>query len=250
MRVVRFHGTNNERNRIKDSTRDRAFDIMLTTYDAYVAEDQWFKSYRWTYCVLDEGHKIKNSYTNLAHKVQYIGSLYRLSEYLSCDRTISKVTVYNFSVLTGTPVQNNLLELWGLLHWLCPSVFTDASERLFKNSFDLSRGSYSIPFLNASAQFLSAIMLRRTKAVVACDEVPPREELTVFIPLTDVQRFWTYRLLTKMDTPNLRRIFTDIKLEDDETLSWEQQKEGDPVPATSHSGVDRNRNVLFSYLRA
>jgi SWI/SNF-related matrix-associated actin-dependent regulator of chromatin subfamily A member 5 len=82
MRVVRFHGSSSERNRIKDSTRgDRAFDIMLTTYDAYVAEDQWFKSQRWTYCVLDEGHKIKNSDTNLAHKVQYLGSLFRLSEF-------------------------------------------------------------------------------------------------------------------------------------------------------------------------
>ena len=52
------------------------------------------------------------------------------------------------TVLTGTPVQNNLLELWSLLHWLYPSVFTRATENLFKASFDLSRGSYSIPFLN------------------------------------------------------------------------------------------------------
>lgn len=82
MRVVRFHGSSNERNRIKDSTRgDRAFDIMITTYDTYVAEDQWFKSHRWTYCVLDEGHKIKNSDTNLAHKVQHLGSLFRLSKF-------------------------------------------------------------------------------------------------------------------------------------------------------------------------
>lgn len=115
-------------------------------------------------------------------------------------------------------MQNNLLELWGLLHWLYPSVFTDASERLFKNSFDLSRGSYSIPFLNASNQFLSTIMLRRTKFAVVGDEVPPREELTVFIPLTDAQRFWTYRLLTKTDAPDLLNIFTNrpvIKLEDE-----------------------------------
>jgi SWI/SNF-related matrix-associated actin-dependent regulator of chromatin subfamily A member 5 len=82
MRVIRFHGSSHERNRIKDITRgDRAFDIMLTTYDAYKAEDQWFKSHRWTYCVLDEGHKIKNSDTNLAHKIQHLGSLFRLSKF-------------------------------------------------------------------------------------------------------------------------------------------------------------------------
>lgn len=111
-------------------------------------------------------------------------------------------------VLTGTPVQNNLLELWGLLHWLLPTVFTATTERLFKDSFDISRGSYAIPFLNASKQLISTIMLRRTKAIVAGNDVPPREELTVFIPLTEAQRFWTYRLLTKVDTPDLERIFS------------------------------------------
>jgi len=50
-------------------------------------------------------------------------------------------------------------------------------------------------------------MLRRTKASVEMT-VPPREELTVFIPLTEAQRFWTYRLLTRMDTMDLKSIFT------------------------------------------
>lgn len=109
--------------------------------------------------------------------------------------------------MTGTPVQNNLVELWGLLHWLYPSVFTPASERLFKESFDLSRGMYSMPFLKAAQNLLATIMLRRTKANVEFT-VPPREELTVFLPMTEAQRFWTYRLLTRMDTMDLKEIFT------------------------------------------
>ena len=56
-------------------------------------------------------------------------------------------------------------------------------------------------------------MLRRTKASVETT-VPPREELTVFIPLTEAQRFWTYRLLTRMDTMDLKTIFTS-KIEAD-----------------------------------
>lgn len=83
MRVIRFHGSRTERDRIKESARgDRAFDIMLTTYDVYVSEEQWFKSHRWMYCVLDEGHKIKHYDTNIAHKVQNLGCLFRLSRYL------------------------------------------------------------------------------------------------------------------------------------------------------------------------
>jgi hypothetical protein len=79
-------------------------------------------------------------------------------------------------------------------------VFTAATERLFKDSFDINRGTYNIPFLTAAKKLVSTIMLRRTKATVEVD-VPRREELTVFIPLTEAQRFWTYRLLTRMDTP-------------------------------------------------
>lgn len=115
-------------------------------------------------------------------------------------------------VLTGTPVQNNLVELWSLLHWLFPTVFTPASERIFRDSFDLARGTYSIPILKAAQELLKVIMMRRTKDSVEIN-VPPREELTVFIPMTEAQRFWTYRLLTRMDTLDLQEIFTS-KLED------------------------------------
>jgi len=101
-------------------------------------------------------------------------------------------------VLTGTPVQNNLVELWGLLHWLYPQIFTPASERLFQDSFDLTRGCIPSPFLKSAQDLLATIMLRRTKANVEMS-VPPRERLTVFIPMTEAQRFWTYRLLTRMD---------------------------------------------------
>lgn len=178
---------------------------MADLLAAFVAEDGWFKNRRWTYCVLDEGHRIKNSETNLSNRVQGIGARYRLSRfpYTSVIRCILTFS----AVLTGTPVQNNLVELWSLLHWLYPTVFTPTSERLFKDSFDLSRGVYSLPFLKAAQDLLATIMLRRTKATVEMS-VPPREELTLFIPMTEAQRFWTYRLLTRMDTLDLEQIFT------------------------------------------
>ena len=85
-------------------------------------------------------------------------------------------------------------------------VFTAATQSLFQESFDLTRGSYSLPFLAAAKKLLEKIMLRRTKATVEIS-VPPREELTVFVPLTEAQRFWTYRLLTRVDTMDLKSIF-------------------------------------------
>ena len=88
--MLRFHAQQNERTRLKLAVRDGdiTFDICVTTYDSYVAEDSWFKTRRWTYVVLDEGHKIKNADTIVAHKLHGIGSLYRLGEFnIREDRT-------------------------------------------------------------------------------------------------------------------------------------------------------------------
>jgi SWI/SNF-related matrix-associated actin-dependent regulator of chromatin subfamily A member 5 len=199
-RTFRFHAQESERARLKLAVANGtiAFDICVTTYEGFGAEEGWFKSRRWTYTVLDEGHKIKNSGTQIAHKVQGIGSLYRL-------------------ILTGTPVQNNLVELWGLLHWLYPTVFTAATERLFHEAFNLTQGTYEMLFIGATERMLSKLMLRRTKDTVESQiSVPPREELTVFVPMTEAQRFWTYRLLTKLDTFDLQDIFSS---EDEGQLS-------------------------------
>ncbi|KAJ3928587.1 MAG: SNF2 family N-terminal domain-containing protein [Lentinula lateritia] len=187
MTVVRFHGSANERLRLRNTLREGNFDILVTTYEVYVTEDSWFKSRRWTYCVLDEGHKIKNSETIVSQKLQGLNAMYRL-------------------ILTGTPIQNNMVELWSLLHYLYPAVFTPNTQQLFETSFDLTKGTYSIPFVNAAQKLLSTVMIRRTKVNVDID-VPAREEQTIFIPLTEIQRFWMYRMITRLDSVNFREIF-------------------------------------------
>lgn len=55
MKVLRFHGNASERERLKSTMKGSSaphYDIILTTYDTYAAEDHWFKSRRWTYVVL------------------------------------------------------------------------------------------------------------------------------------------------------------------------------------------------------
>lgn len=89
MTVARFYGSSNERQRLRTTLRERNFDILITTYDQYVAEDTWFKSHRWTYCVLDEGHKIKNAGTIVSQKLQGLSAIYRLSE---CSVLVTRVS--------------------------------------------------------------------------------------------------------------------------------------------------------------
>lgn len=109
-------------------------------------------------------------------------------------------------MLTGTPVQNDLTEVWGLLHWLYPTVFTVTTEANFKEAFDVGQGKYDLDFVEGVRKLLAVVMLRRTKATVEID-VPPKEETTLFLPMCDAQRFWTYRLLTEMDEIALDSVF-------------------------------------------
>jgi SWI/SNF-related matrix-associated actin-dependent regulator of chromatin subfamily A member 5 len=84
-------------------------DCIVTTYEMVksTAYNNSLKRIRFRYLVIDEGHKIKNEKTDLALAVRGINSQNRL-------------------LLTGTPLQNNLHELWALLNFLLPDVFSDS----------------------------------------------------------------------------------------------------------------------------
>ncbi|KAL6710197.1 hypothetical protein ACN47E_009988 [Coniothyrium glycines] len=229
LRVLRFHGASSERARLKrvavgmedmkgnetsraksrkasrkagqklsklsanDHTSD-SFKIIVTTYDTFQAEQSWFKtSFVWRYVVLDEGHKIKSSVTQISTSLRNISSEYRL-------------------ILTGTPLQNNLVEMWALLAWLYPEVFTDKTEALFKESFDLSKGKINKRTMDDARSLLELIMLRRMKESPSVNlGLPPKEEILLFVPLTPLQRFWYTRLLTRMDEGMLDELFADGK---------------------------------------
>ncbi|KAI8821328.1 P-loop containing nucleoside triphosphate hydrolase protein [Fimicolochytrium jonesii] len=185
--AITFHGSAHERIRLKSEYLHKQFDICITTYEMFVSESHWFKYMSWKYCVLDEGHKIKNETSQVSQTLQGIKSEFRL-------------------LLTGTPVQNNLHELWVLFRWLLPEVFTDQTADLFSRSFDLGKGTYDIEFLGNARSLLERIMLRRMKAQVDF-QIPAREEITLYVPITKMQRFWYKRLLTRLDTMTLKEIF-------------------------------------------
>ncbi|KAI8917041.1 SNF2 family N-terminal domain-containing protein [Powellomyces hirtus] len=189
--VMCFHGTVAERDRLKhEYTRIRA-DILVTSYEQYVSENHWFKTITWKYVVLDEGHKIKNEKTNVSTTLRGLSSQYRL-------------------LLTGTPLQNNLHELWALFHWLFPEVFTDATAKKFDDSFNLTKGTYDVTILTHARRLLEKVMLRRMKAQVDF-QIPPKEEITLYVPISPMQRFWYKRLLTRLDTMTLQDLFSTGK---------------------------------------
>lgn len=181
--LVRFHGGKQERERLKKDARALRSDILITTYEQYKTEEKFFKKeLKFCYVVLDEGHKVKNTDTALAIALQGIQCQFRL-------------------LLTGTPLANNLRELWALLHWLYPSLFTESSVKRFEEAFDLTMGKYEPAFIDHCRKLLELVMLRRMKLDVVKElSVPPRHETNIYLPLTPLQRFWYKRILTRLDS--------------------------------------------------
>ena len=129
-------------------------------------------------------------------------------------------------ILTGTPLQNNLSELWSLFHWLYPEVFTAHTRDLFDRSFNLSKGQYSNVVLDNSRRLLELIMLRRMKSSPGVDlNLPPKTEVLLFVPLTPMQRFWYTRLITKADQGLLNELFRDMKSKAERDIKSEKEDE-------------------------
>ena len=113
LRVVRLHsGDEKERERLRREVLAdvSGYDVVVTTYDMVVGSNmkhcltrQW-----WRTMVLDEGHKIKNEATDVSEACRRIRCVHRV-------------------LLTGTPMQNNLHELWAMLNFLLPDVFVARS---------------------------------------------------------------------------------------------------------------------------
>jgi SWI/SNF-related matrix-associated actin-dependent regulator of chromatin subfamily A member 5 len=118
-------------------------------------------------------------------------------------------------LLTGTPLQNNLSELWALFHWLYPEVFNENTLELFEKSFNLTKGQYSNTVVVDSRRLLELIMLRRMKDSPGVNlNLPPKTEVLLFVPLSPTQRAWYQRIITRSDEGLLDEIFKAEKRED------------------------------------
>jgi len=155
------------------------FDVVVTTYEMVKnpsLSSIWTRQY-FNYLVLDEGHRIKNNECILTQCVR-------------------KIHCGNRLILTGTPLQNNLVELWSLLYFLHPDVFTDSQP--FAEVFDISSKDHTIDKvkLRAAHDILGLFMIRRMK-----DEVeklmPKKIETKVLCPLSTTQIYWYKALLLK-----------------------------------------------------
>ena len=164
--MLLFHGDKDERARmIEENLVPGGFDVVVTSYEMVVREAGAFRKFSWRYLIVDEAHRMKNEDS-------------KLSQILRTYSTHSRL------LITGTPLQNNLHELWALLHFLHPELFADSA--VFDAAFDLGRGQIDEGVIAKCGQLLSAFMVRRLKRDVLAT-LPKKTEATVYVPMSMTQ---------------------------------------------------------------
>merc|ERR1719219_2591598 len=183
--VVLYHGNQQERlglrRKLEEEGRSEELDgklmrnVIVTSYEIAMNDRAAFSSIMWRYIVVDEGHRLKNMNCRLIKE---------LKKYHSANRLL----------LTGTPLQNNLSELWSLFNFLLPEIFDDL--RVFESWFDakdiheskaeaarITAQEQQDSILSTLHQILTPFLLRRVKSDVDL-EIPPKKEVLVYCPLT------------------------------------------------------------------
>lgn len=159
---------------IKDRLADESFDVLITSYEMILREKSHLKKFAWEYIIIDEAHRIKNEESSLAQIIRIFNSRNRL-------------------LITGTPLQNNLHELWALLNFLMPDVFGDSEA--FDSWFSAQQEDQD-SVVQKLHRVLRPFLLRRVKADVE-KSLLPKKELNVYVGMTPMQRKWYRQILEK-----------------------------------------------------
>lgn len=148
------------------------FDVLITTYEMALAGFEHLQSIQWRAAVFDEAHRLKN----------------RASK---ASETLKSLQIEHKVLLTGTPLQNNIEELWSLLNFLQPHRFF--SESQFVAEYGNLKKSEDVIRLQ---EMLKPLMLRRLKEDVE-KSIPVKEETVIEVELTAVQKRYYRAILER-----------------------------------------------------
>ncbi|KAJ4977855.1 hypothetical protein NE237_008635 [Protea cynaroides] len=168
--------------------RESGFHILITSYQLLVSDEKYFRRVKWQYMVLDEAQAIKSS-----NSIRW--------------KTLLSFNCRNRLLLTGTPVQNNMAELWALLHFIMPTLF-DSHEQFnewFSKGIENHAehgGTLNEHQLNRLHAVLKPFMLRRVKKDVIT-EMTAKTEVTVHCKLSSRQQAFYQAIKNKISLAGL-----------------------------------------------
>ena len=176
LKPILFHGDKDERqDLIKDVLFDTEWNICVTSYEMCIIEKAALKKFNWEYMIIDEAHRIKNENSLLSKIVRIIQCRNRL-------------------LITGTPLQNELHELWALLNFLLPDVFSSSED--FQTWFTVDQEGDQDKVVKQLHKILRPFLLRRIKSDVE-KSLLPKKRIDLYVGMSAMQRQWYRKLLEK-----------------------------------------------------
>ncbi|KAL1244753.1 putative global transcription activator SNF2L2 [Trichinella spiralis] len=172
-----YKGSPNVRRALSFQTRQEKFNCLLTTYEYIIKDKAILSKIRWKYMIIDEGHRMKNHHCKLTQVLNtYYTSPHRL-------------------LLTGTPLQNKLPELWALLNFLLPSIFKccNTFEQWFNAPFATTGEKVELNqeetmlIIRRLHKVLRPFLLRRLKKEVE-SQLPEKVEYVIKCDMSALQK--------------------------------------------------------------
>ena len=160
---------------------------------------------------IDEGHRLKNENSMLCKSLGRLSAPFRL-------------------LLTGTPLQNNLHELWALLNYIIPGIL---SATVFDDACNLEQGEVDSNVVEKSRTLLESMMIRRIKSEVE-KTLLPKVHFTLKVPLSALQRYMAFLLPlntlsctkpTSLQPSSVRRWYHRILSKDQKALGLLSQSQ-------------------------
>ncbi|KAJ6897938.1 ISWI chromatin-remodeling complex ATPase CHR11 isoform X2 [Populus alba x Populus x berolinensis] len=176
LRAVKFLGNPDERKHIREELLAAGkFDVCVTSFEMAIKEKSTLRRFSWRYIIIDEAHRIKNENSLLSKTMRLYNTNYRL-------------------LITGTPLQNNLHELWALLNFLLPEIFSSAET--FDEWFQISGENDQQEVVQQLHKVLRPFLLRRLKSDVE-KGLPPKKETILKVGMSQMQKQYYKALLQK-----------------------------------------------------
>uniref|UniRef100_A0A3B1IV81 SWI/SNF related BAF chromatin remodeling complex subunit ATPase 2 n=1 Tax=Astyanax mexicanus TaxID=7994 RepID=A0A3B1IV81_ASTMX len=174
---IAYKGTPSMRRSLVPQLRSGKFNVLITTYEYIIKDKQILAKIRWKYMIVDEGHRMKNHHCKLTQVLN--------THYVAPRRLL----------LTGTPLQNKLPELWALLNFLLPTIFKSCStfEQWFNAPFAMTgervdlNEEETILIIRRLHKVLRPFLLRRLKKEVE-SQLPEKVEYVIKCDMSAIQK--------------------------------------------------------------
>merc|ERR1712130_829868 len=222
--TLSYKGSPAARRAVQGQIRAGRFNVLVTTYEYIIREKAILSKLRWKYMIIDEGHRMKNHNNKLTVTINTF--------YITSHRLL----------LTGTPLQNKLPELWSLLNFFLPSIFKacDTFEQWFNAPFAITgekvelNEEETILIIRRLHKVLRPFLLRRLKKDVE-SQLPDKVEYIIFEDSIVLQSVFTNareRLEQEPDEPD----------EEEEELMEQDEESRMSMGSTSSSKKSKKKD--------